>query len=148
MRALVQKVGSMPARAEWKEEWLTFKDRPGERHLVQFRDIIEAIRALLGNPAHAHRIVYRSSQLFSCAARNNHIYTEMWTGRWWREVQVRNIVHTFLCVQYLSILIDSEPSAQGVCAGAGNHFNGQDSTDSVLWQQVSVPGVHDSGQHT
>lgn len=89
MRALLQKVDSIPARAEWREEWLTFKDRPGERHLVQFRDIIEAIRALLGNPAHADRIVYRSSKLFSCNARNNRIYTEMWTGKWWHALQVR-----------------------------------------------------------
>lgn len=88
MRALLQKVDSMPARAEWKEEWLTFKDRPGERHLVQFRDVIEAIRALLGNPAHADRIVYRPSKLFSSSARDNRIYTEMWTGKWWHALQV------------------------------------------------------------
>ncbi|EPS97086.1 hypothetical protein FOMPIDRAFT_1129215, partial [Fomitopsis schrenkii] len=87
MRALLQKVDSMPARAEWKEEWLTFKDRPGERHLVQFRDVIEAIRALLGNPAHADRIVYRPSKLFSSSARDNRIYTEMWTGKWWHALQ-------------------------------------------------------------
>ncbi|KAI0728075.1 hypothetical protein C8Q72DRAFT_751927, partial [Fomitopsis betulina] len=81
-RLLLRSVDSMPARAEWKEEWLTFKDQPGERHLVQFCDIIEAIRALLGNPAHTDRIVYRPSKLFSSSARDNRIYTEMWTGKW------------------------------------------------------------------
>lgn len=88
MHALLQKVDSMLARAKWREEWLTFKDRPGERHLIQFRDIIEAIRALLGNPAHADHIVYRPSKLFSCSACSNRIYTEMWTGKWWQAVQV------------------------------------------------------------
>ncbi|KAI0724930.1 hypothetical protein C8Q72DRAFT_786477 [Fomitopsis betulina] len=87
MRALLQKVDSMPARAEWKEEWLTFKDRPGEHHLVQFRDVIEAIRALLGNPAHADRIVCHPSKLFSSSACDNRIYTEMWTGKWWHALQ-------------------------------------------------------------
>ncbi|EPS99858.1 hypothetical protein FOMPIDRAFT_1123674, partial [Fomitopsis schrenkii] len=92
MRALLQKVDSMPTRAEWQEEWLTFKDRPGERHLVQFRDIIEAIRTLLRNPTHADRIIYRPSNLFSSSARNNRIYLEMWTGKWWHALQVSEYV--------------------------------------------------------
>ncbi|KAH9910771.1 uncharacterized protein B0H18DRAFT_894472, partial [Fomitopsis serialis] len=87
MRALLQKVDSIPERAEWMEQWITFKDRPGEQHLIQFRDIIAAIRALLGNPAHADRIVYRPRRIFSDASRKNRIYTEMWTGKWWNAVQ-------------------------------------------------------------
>ena len=88
MRALLQKVDSIPERASWKECWLNFKDRPGEKHLVQYRDIIEAIKALLGNTAHADRIIYRPSRIFSDATKTNRIYTEMWTGRWWHAVQV------------------------------------------------------------
>ncbi|KAH9913218.1 uncharacterized protein B0H18DRAFT_888730, partial [Fomitopsis serialis] len=89
MRSLLQKVDSIPERSPWMEQWLTFKDRPGETHLVQFRDIIAAIKALLGNPAHADRIVYRPRRIFSNTSRKNRIYTEMWTGRWWNAVQVR-----------------------------------------------------------
>lgn len=58
-RALLQRVDSLPERAEWEERWVSFKDRPGEKHLVQFRNIIQAIRALLGNTQHADKIVYR-----------------------------------------------------------------------------------------
>ncbi|KAH9912266.1 uncharacterized protein B0H18DRAFT_1127404 [Fomitopsis serialis] len=86
-RALLQKVDSLPERARWKERWLSFKDRPGERHLLQFRDIIEAIKALLGNPAHADHIVYRPSWMFSDTSKKNRIYSEMWTGKWWHAVQ-------------------------------------------------------------
>ncbi|KAH9914551.1 uncharacterized protein B0H18DRAFT_1125480 [Fomitopsis serialis] len=86
-RALLQKVDSIPERLSWKECWLTFKDRPGEHHLVQYHDIIEAIKALLGNPAHANQIVYRPSHIFSNSARTNRIYTEMWTGQWWHAIQ-------------------------------------------------------------
>ncbi|EPS92972.1 hypothetical protein FOMPIDRAFT_1078370, partial [Fomitopsis schrenkii] len=82
MRALLQKVDSIPERAPWKEGWLTFKDRPGERHLVQFRDIIKALKALLGNPAHAKKIVWRPSRVFAHRGSKNRIYTEMWTGSW------------------------------------------------------------------
>ncbi|KAH9911635.1 uncharacterized protein B0H18DRAFT_892300 [Fomitopsis serialis] len=89
--ALLQRVDSLPERAEWKERWLTFKDRPNEEHLVQYRDIIEAIRTLLGNPEHADQIVYRPRRIFSDASRTTRIYNEMWSGRWWHAVQVRRI---------------------------------------------------------
>ncbi|EPS92722.1 hypothetical protein FOMPIDRAFT_1056616, partial [Fomitopsis schrenkii] len=86
-RALLQRVDSLPERAEWEEHWVSFKDRPGEKHLVQFRNIIQAIRALLGNPQHADKIVYRPRRLFRDASRQQRIYSEMWTGQWWHAVQ-------------------------------------------------------------
>ena len=87
-RELLKRVDSLPERAEWQERWLSFKDRPDEKHLLQFRDIIQAIRALLGNPDHADRIVYRPRRIFQDATRKHCIYSEMWTGQWWHAVQV------------------------------------------------------------
>lgn len=85
---MLQKVDSIPTRSPWTERWLTFKDRPAERHLVQYRDVIKAIMALLGNPAHADQIVWRPRRVFTDASRSNRIYTDMWTGKWWHAVQV------------------------------------------------------------
>ncbi|KAH9913390.1 uncharacterized protein B0H18DRAFT_837744, partial [Fomitopsis serialis] len=81
-RALLQCVDSLPERAEWTERLLSFRDRPNEKHLVQFRDIIQAIRTLLGNPEHADQIVYRPRRIFSDKSRTHRLYNEMWTGRW------------------------------------------------------------------
>ncbi|EPS92908.1 hypothetical protein FOMPIDRAFT_1056442 [Fomitopsis schrenkii] len=86
-RALLQQVDSLPERAEWEERWVLFKDRPGEKHLVQFHNIIQAIRALLGNPQHADKIVYWPRHLFRDVSRQQRIYSEMWTGQWWHAVQ-------------------------------------------------------------
>ena len=63
-RALLQRVDSLPERAEWQECTITFKDRPKEWHLLQFRNIIQAIRALLGNIRHTGKIVYRPRKIF------------------------------------------------------------------------------------
>ncbi|EPS95130.1 hypothetical protein FOMPIDRAFT_1133006, partial [Fomitopsis schrenkii] len=87
MHSLLQKVDSMPDRAPWMEQWITFKDRPGEKHLVQYQDIIMAIKALLGNPAHAGKIAYRPSRVFTNHSKDSRVYTEMWTGKWWHAVQ-------------------------------------------------------------
>ncbi|KAH9910235.1 uncharacterized protein B0H18DRAFT_823376, partial [Fomitopsis serialis] len=82
VRQLFQKVDSIPDRASWQTATLTFPDRPDEKHMVRYRDIIEAIKALVGNPAHAKHIVYRPKRVFADQSRLRRIYTEMWTGLW------------------------------------------------------------------
>ncbi|KAH9913778.1 uncharacterized protein B0H18DRAFT_887721 [Fomitopsis serialis] len=88
VRQLFMKVDTIPDRATWKTTSLTFPDRLDEVHLVRYRDILEAIKALFGNPAHAKDIVYRPRRVFADVSRTRRIFTEMWTGLWWSAVQV------------------------------------------------------------
>ena len=87
-RELLIKVDGIPDRAPWKTASLCFPDRPDDKHLVRYRDVIEAIKALLGNPSYAHHIVYRPKRVFADASKTKRIFTEMWTGLWWNAVQV------------------------------------------------------------
>ncbi|KAH9912827.1 uncharacterized protein B0H18DRAFT_887368 [Fomitopsis serialis] len=89
VRELFIKVDALPDRAAWKTTSLTFPDRIDEQHLVRYRDILEAIKALLGNPAHAKDVVYRPRRVFADRSRTKRIYSEMWTGLWWNAVQVQ-----------------------------------------------------------
>ncbi|KAH9916701.1 uncharacterized protein B0H18DRAFT_830394, partial [Fomitopsis serialis] len=89
VRELFMKVDGIPDRASWNTSSLTFPDRPDEAHLVRYRDILEAIKALLGNPSYAKHIVYRPRRVFADRSRTKRIFTEMWTGLWWNAVQVR-----------------------------------------------------------
>ncbi|KAJ7820515.1 hypothetical protein B0H14DRAFT_3147084 [Mycena olivaceomarginata] len=78
IRGLNQIVDSIPERAGiWTSKTLSFPDRPTEKYLIRYRDPLNAIRALLGNPAHAKDI------------RDNRIYNEMWTGKWWTVIQTK-----------------------------------------------------------
>jgi hypothetical protein len=88
IRGLHQVVDSIPGRAEWKTKILSFDDKPQHKHAIHFRDPLEAIRALLGNPAHAKDIVYKPKKIFSDSSKAKHIYNEMWTGKWWHAIQV------------------------------------------------------------
>lgn len=88
IRGLHQVVDSIPGRAEWKTKILSFDDKPQYKHSIHFRDPLEAIQALLGNPAHAKDIVYKPKKMFSDSSKKNRIYNEMWTGKWWHAVQV------------------------------------------------------------
>ncbi|EPS99694.1 hypothetical protein FOMPIDRAFT_1050476 [Fomitopsis schrenkii] len=87
VRELFGKVDNIPDRAKWKTATLSFPETPDEEHTVHFRDILEAIQALLGNPTHTKHIVYRPRRVFSDHTRNNQVYSEMWTGLWWNAIQ-------------------------------------------------------------
>ncbi|KAJ7064424.1 hypothetical protein B0H15DRAFT_807765 [Mycena belliarum] len=90
IRGLHQIVDSIPDRGgDWTSKTLSFPDRPDEKYLIRYRDPLAAIKTLLGNPAHAKDIVYVPKKVFSDEDRNNRVYNEMWTGKWWGGIQTK-----------------------------------------------------------
>ncbi|KAI6010552.1 hypothetical protein EDC04DRAFT_2871165 [Pisolithus marmoratus] len=55
--------------------------------MVHYRDPLEAIKALLGDPALAKHIVYKLKCIFTDATKEKRVYNEMWTSSWWEEMQ-------------------------------------------------------------
>ena len=145
-RQLLQKVDSIPEKAVWKTTSLTFPDRLEETHLVRYRDILQAIRALLGNPVHAKHIVYRPRRVFADTSRTRRIYTEMWTGLWWNAVQVRTLIRPtrngHLTYNFIPAIVTSRGDP---CPG--HYLYRQDAAHSVLRQQISVSRLSYSWQH-
>jgi len=85
----------IPDRAgPWKVENLFFHDMPDIAHTIRYRDPIEAIRSLWGDPSLSSILVYRPQKIFKTASKKERIYTELWTGKWWNAVQV--------CIPYSS----------------------------------------------
>ena len=60
----------------------------GERLSFYFRDVMECIRALYGDPDFASDLVFTPERHYSDPERTCRIYTEMYTGDWWWAVQV------------------------------------------------------------
>ena len=73
--------------------------------MVQFHDPLEAIRTLLGNPAHAQDIVYKPKKVFSDETKEKRIYSEMWTGKWWHSIQVSLSSRRLLMLLFLNCLL-------------------------------------------
>ena len=90
MRTLYQKVDSLPDRCgPWYTKVLSFLDNPEEQFIVRYRNSLEAVKALLGDPTLQNDIVYRPSRIFRReGGRNVRIIHEMWTADWWWELQV------------------------------------------------------------
>ena len=77
---------SLPDRAgSWQEKTLFYPDQPDRTFTVRYRDPLEAVKTLLGDPAYAQDIVYKPKKIFN---HDNRIWNEMWTGKWWFQAQV------------------------------------------------------------
>ena len=59
-------VDDIPERAgKWKTKVLSFGDRPEEKHIVWFRDVIDSVHCLWGDPALSKHMVYVPKKVFS-----------------------------------------------------------------------------------
>jgi len=56
-----------------------------------FRNPVECISELIGNPAFDGSISYVPERVYADPEGRNRIYDEMWTGDWWWDTQVRSI---------------------------------------------------------
>jgi hypothetical protein len=88
-RGLHKIVENIPDRsAKWTTKYLSFPDRPQEKHAIRFRGVTEAIQCLWGDPTLSKDMVYVPKKVFSDSSRENRVYSEMWTGSWWHVIQV------------------------------------------------------------
>ena len=64
----------------------------GESFDLYFRDILECVRALYGNPEFARYLVFEPEKVYS---QGNHkrLYHDMYTGTWWWATQVRIFIY-------------------------------------------------------
>lgn len=92
-RALHKSLDAIPPRAEWHSKKLAFEDRPNDEYNIYYRNPIDAIQSLLGNPVHAKDIVYCPKKIFRDHTKSVRIYNEMWSGKWWHAIQVCILRH-------------------------------------------------------
>lgn len=82
-------IDAIPERAgRWKTRNLHFPDNPSDKFCLRYRNVLEAIRGLIGDPTHAQDIVYAPKKIFTNRRKSTRVYSEMWTGQWWNAVQV------------------------------------------------------------
>jgi hypothetical protein len=61
---------------------------PDQTFTIRHRDIIESIRSLWGDSAHAKNLVYAPRKVFTDNSKTNRVFSEMWTAKWWNTIQV------------------------------------------------------------
>lgn len=76
----------------------------GEHLQFHYRDTIQCIRALFGNPEFACDLIFAPERHYTDSSRTCRIYNEMATGDWWWSVQVRNWI--LLQIECLQAILD------------------------------------------
>ncbi|KAI0342948.1 hypothetical protein BDW22DRAFT_1318377, partial [Trametopsis cervina] len=94
---LYQKIDELPSGVGWKCQEVhqqgDLTDTSGapltETLEVWYRDPIECIRELIGNPQFTERLAYAPQRVYRDFQGNTRHIDEMWTGNWWWETQLR-----------------------------------------------------------
>ena len=111
-----------------------------------YRDMLQCIRSLYGDPAFAQNLAHSPVQLYTSADQTCRIINEMHTGDWWWSIQVRSKVnydndgdlHTFPGV----------PRNQTARWNryTGHSIVGQDSTNA-LSRKDGIPSLYDNWKY-
>lgn len=62
-----------------------------------YRDPVEVVRELMGNPMFRDVMKYAPEQVFRDEERDEQVVNEMWTASWWWELQVSRFVSATMC---------------------------------------------------
>jgi len=81
---------SMESGPRWRSEVITIPEAPDEPQVLFYRDPLECVRELLGNPVFKDSMGYQALEVFE-ADGETRVYNEMFTGRLWNETQARTI---------------------------------------------------------
>ncbi|KAL0954394.1 hypothetical protein HGRIS_003378 [Hohenbuehelia grisea] len=88
VRELWKTLEELPERSgKWQAKVLTYPDRPDEKFVIRFRNPIEMIKSLWGDPSLADNLVHAPSKVFTDRTRTKRVFSEMWTGTWWNTLQ-------------------------------------------------------------
>ncbi|KAJ6471238.1 hypothetical protein C8R47DRAFT_988352 [Mycena vitilis] len=101
-KSFFEKVDSLPGGANWHCKILDTKgDLPDldkdpsgstmrrEQSELWFRDPVECVAELIGNPSFRHAMRYAPEKLYEDIEGKIEVVNEMWTASWWWEIQKR-----------------------------------------------------------
>ncbi|KAF7361034.1 hypothetical protein MSAN_01133800 [Mycena sanguinolenta] len=94
-RAFLKFVDALPRGPAWHCHLMELTgdeiDEKGDKkkEVVElwYRDPIDCVRELLGNPAFRGKQGFAPRRVFMSSGKRNREYTEMWTAKWWWEIQ-------------------------------------------------------------
>ena len=99
MQQLHEKLEQLPYKAEWLQQGICLIEDPTERHQIEYRNPVEAIKSLWTDPLLADQLVYRPEKMYADNTRKSRLYNEMWIGQWWNKMQVKN-KFSFIIFEY------------------------------------------------
>lgn len=78
-------IDKLPGRPKFEKSEVTLA---GEKFDIWHRDILECIKALVGDPEFADKLKLVPERHYSDKDHLNRVYSDIHTGKWWWKVQV------------------------------------------------------------
>lgn len=78
-------VDALPSRPKFKREQIMIA---GESFDVYFRDVLECVRALYGDPEFTPHLIFTPERHYADEDKTLRCYSDMHTGKWWWSTQV------------------------------------------------------------
>ena len=69
MEQLYNKLEELPYKAEWIEKNVTLIEDPSEQHLIEYQNVVAAIKSLWSDPRHADNLVGCPEKMYSDSDR-------------------------------------------------------------------------------
>lgn len=94
--SLLEHIDELPKGLDWKCEEVgvtgDLLDDDGQTRSenleLWFRDPVDCVRELMGNPAFRDVMRYAPERLFTGDSGDDTVTNEMWTAKWWWKIQV------------------------------------------------------------
>ncbi|KZV89152.1 hypothetical protein EXIGLDRAFT_618514, partial [Exidia glandulosa HHB12029] len=84
---LYNRIESLPGGPSWKAVEITLPEAPNEPQTLYYRDPVECLQFLAGNPALRGHMTFEAYETFTDAGMKEQVYSEIMTGRICAELQ-------------------------------------------------------------
>ncbi|QRV94941.1 hypothetical protein RhiJN_22959 [Ceratobasidium sp. AG-Ba] len=109
-----QEINRLPRGPSWFRETIIVNgDQENEILDLWKRDIVELIRMLLSDPRFIPYTRFAPERHYDSGTRNNRVYGEMWSGKWWWRMQ--NMLGQYATV--VPIILSSDKTKMTVFSG-------------------------------
>ena len=127
----------LPGRPHFQCETL---DIGGEELEFHYRDVLECIRSLYGDPSWAQEMAFTPERHYTGHAHTSRVYNKLYTSDWWWTVQVCLVIsrQNNVLMSLISGTLRGTPTRGYSCTR--NCILGQDSTHAVQ-KQNSIPDL-------
>lgn len=79
-------IDGLPGRPSFECRDICFGN---ETYQFHFRDVLQCIRAIYGDPRFAQDLVFAPERHYEDHERTRRVFSDMYTGDWWWSTQVR-----------------------------------------------------------
>jgi hypothetical protein len=119
----------------------------GEAFDVYYRDVIDCVKSLYGDPDFAKYLAFAPERHYSDKDETIRLFHDMHTGKWWWDTQVRRTDYVYMRYDTYDTLEKTRPT-QSRRHHYSHHYLIRQNTSNIVPQQVRLSRLSHHWQHS